>query len=373
MFTLTSLTRRGFVRAAIAAACACGSGVVLGACSSGSDAAQNASADIGTRGESPTANVSSSVSDEQSQAWLEQDPLTRKLFYFDTVISLTAYCDDDLMNKVAARCQYFENTFSRTIEGTDVWRINEAQGRTVEVTEETADIISKALGYCRETDGLFDITIGSVTTLWDFALGIKPDDADIQEAVKHVDYTKVSVDTDKLTVTVSDPDTKIDLGGIAKGYIADDLARMFAEGGCKSASINLGGNAYVLGKKAGTTDWAIGIQDPNGRVSSFIASLKGADVSVVTSGLYERNFTLDGVEYYHILDPKTGYPVETDLVASSVISASSLDGDVYATTMFLMGHDAALEFIEQRDGFEGLVVDEDGTVTMTSGAPLTLK
>lgn len=303
--------------------------------------------------------------------WLKQDPATATLFLFDTVVNLKAYCPQELMDKAAERCSYFEQKFSRTVEGSDVYNINNAGGAPVEVCEETADLISKSLAFCEKSGGLFDITIGAVSSLWDFVEGVKPADADVKEAVKHIDYRGVSVEG--TTVALADPAAMLDLGGTAKGYIADDLKRLFNEGGCTCGIIDLGGNVLVLGSKPDGSEWNIGVRDPNGTENDVIASVKGADVSVVTSGLYEREFTVGGKTYYHILDPKTGYPAKTDLASSSVIGTSSLECDAYATWLFLLGHDAALELLEETDGLEGLVVDPKDKVSQTSAQRFELR
>lgn len=295
---------------------------------------------------------------------------TTTLFAFDTEIELSAYCDDETLASLSERCEYFENILSRTIDGSDVDKVNKAGGQPVQVNEETADVISKALEYSKVSDGLFDITIGAVSSLWDFVEGVKPDDADIKKAIEHVDWHCVQVDGD--TITLTDPEAKIDLGGIAKGYIADDLKRMLAEAGVESGLINLGGNVVVHGSKPDGSPWKVGVQDPNGQRDDVIASIEVSDASVVTSGLYERQFTKDGVTYYHILDPKTGYPVKTDLLSSSIVSESSTDGDAYATILFLMGHDKAIQLLNETEGLEGLVVDDDDKVTTSKNAKFKL-
>ncbi len=299
------------------------------------------------------------------------EPLTETVFAFDTVVTLTASCEEALMQQLVDRCSYFEQHFSRTLEGSDIWRINNAQGAPVEVAPETAAAISRGLEFGRLSDGLFDITIGAVSSLWDFKEGIRPDDEQIAEAVRHIDYRGVSVDG--TTVTLADPQAMLDLGGIAKGVIADDLAQMLADGGCQSAIINLGGNVFVVGSKPDGSPWRVGIQDPNApTATAVVASLECAQTSVVTSGLYERTFTEEGVRYHHILDPRTGFPAETDLVSSSIVSASSTEGDAYATWMFLLGHDGALQHIEDTPGLEGMVVDQQNEISMTSGAKFQL-
>ena len=343
------LTRRAFAVGAAAACASILSGNLLACGQSGSSGGQSASGSLQQPGDEPASTT---------------------LFAFNTVVTLKAYCSEELLSQAAERCSFFEQHFSRTIEGSDVWNINHAGGKAVEVADETAELIAKSLEYCERSGGLFDITIGSVSSLWDFVEGVKPADAEIEEAIKHIDYTGVRVEGRH--VWLDDPKAMIDLGGTAKGYIADDLERLFREGGCTSGIINLGGNAYALGHKPDGSEWGVGVQDPNGTESQVIAKIMGSDLSVVTSGLYERQFEYDGTSYYHILDPKTGYPVKTDLKSSSVASASSLDGDAYATWMFLLGRDKALELLEKTDGLEGLVVDENDGISMTSGAKFEL-
>lgn len=353
-----AISRRQFVCWGLAGAGLAATGGLLGGCASSSAGIDESSSSVSL---AQTGSGASAVS---------ADPLTATEFLFDTIITLTVYGSQEALDAAVERCRYFENTFSRTVEGSDVWRINEAAGQPVEVASETADLITQALGYCAASEGLFDITIGSVSTLWDFKEGVRPDDEAIAEAVKHIDYRGVTVAGS--TVQLADPAAKIDLGGIAKGYIADDLKRLLAEQGVESACLNLGGNVAVLGAKPDGSPWNVGIQDPNGAAQDVIAAVPCVDGSVVTSGLYERQFVQDGTLYYHILDPRTGYPVETDVVSSSLLTDSSTDGDAYATLLFLMGRDEALALVNGDECLEGLVVDDAGTVTLSSQAPFEL-
>ncbi len=308
---------------------------------------------------------------QDASSWLNEDPKSATLFVFDTVATLKAYCSQELMDQAVERCNFFEQHFSRTVEGSDIWNINHAGGQPTQVEQETADIITRSLEYCRQSNGLFDITIGAVSSLWDFVEGVKPKDSDVKEAVKHIDYNCVSVDG--TTVTLSDPKAMLDLGGTAKGYIADSLKKLFTDAGCVSGLLNLGGHVCLIGGKPDGSDWNVGVQDPNDEEDSPIASVKCSDVSVVTSGLYERQFKADdGKTYYHILDPKTGYPVKTDLASSSVVGADSLQCDAFATWLFLLGHDKALKLLEETDGLEGLVVNKKtDAMTQTKASVFT--
>lgn len=298
------------------------------------------------------------------------DQITTTVFAFDTVVTLTASCSQKTLDELTQKCQYFESIFSRTIATSDIGRINDAVGAPVEVAAETIDILDKALAYCEESGGMFDITIGAVSSLWDFHEGVVPADDALEEAVRHVDYRKVRLDGS--AVTLLDPAAKIDLGGIAKGYIADDLCRMLREAGCTSGFVNLGGNVKTLGVKPDGSPWHVGIQDPNDEAGKVVAAVYSEGTSVVTSGLYERQFSKDGKKYWHILDPRTGRPVQTDLVSATIISEDSIDGDGYTKPLFMMGHDEALAWMNAHDGIEGLVVSTDGTITQSDGCDAQL-
>lgn len=347
MRTRTAVSRRGFVSLALGAAAACALPTFLSGCAS-----------------------SSSAESELGPVYSSDEIQSTTLFLFDTVIQISAACSEELMAQVSDRLNYFEGKFSRTLEGSDVWNINHASGASVQVARETADCISQALEYAKESNGLFDITIGAVSSLWDFVNGVKPEDAAIAKAVAHVDYRTVSVEG--TSITLADPEAMIDLGGIAKGYIADDIVAMLREGGCQSASISLGGNVYVIGKSFDGDAWNVGVQDPNGSANSTIASIEAQDISVVTSGLYEREFEKDGQVYYHILDPKTGYPAKTDLESSSITCSSSTTADAYSTILFLMGHDAAMQFVEGDSRFECVLVNSEGVASKSEGSAFKL-
>ena len=355
--TNQALSRRNFVKLSLASACSLAMAGLLGGCAANSGAA------AGSGSSSSGAETGSS-----SVASSEQQSIT--LFLFDTVIQISALCTAEFMDQISDRCQFFEDKFSRTKEGSDIWNINHAAGAPVEVQPETARCISAALGYSEQTDGLFDITIGAVSSLWDFVNGVKPEDAALQEAVGHVDYRGVKVEG--TTVTLADPQAMLDLGGIAKGFITDDLVGMLREAGVQSASLSLGGNVYVLGPSFRGDDWNVGVQNPNGSANDVIAKIACRDKSLVTSGLYERSFTVDDTLYYHILDPKTGYPVQTDLSSASVASDSSTDGDAYSTILFLLGHDKALDLLNSDDRFEGVLVDMNDNPTISDGADFEL-
>ncbi len=260
----------------------------------------------------------------------------------------------------------FEMTLSRTRPDSEVSRINDAHGEPVKVSEPTLDLIEKSRFYCEQSGGVFDVTMGSVTPLWNFHTGQLPDPAALSEALGHVDWRAIEVDRSAGTVRLADPKARLDLGGIAKGYIADALAAVLAAHGCDCAFVNLGGNVLTVGSRPDGTPWRIGVRDPKDP-SNLIAVVPVVAKSVVTSGLYERYFEKDGVFYHHILSTKDGMPVKTDVGGATIVSDLSLDGDGFSTTLFALGVQGALEFVESRPNLEAIIVDQDDVMHVSSG------
>ncbi len=296
-------------------------------------------------------------------------------FFFDTVITISMYDTDDeaILDQCFERMQFFENTLSRTVEGSDVWNINHSEGQPVEVSDETIDILSQALMYCELTDGALDISIEPVSSLWDFHQGeqgvenpVIPSESDIQDALTHVDYTCVQIDGN--TVTLSDPLAGIDLGAIAKGYISDQIREVLLENGCSSALINLGGNILAVGSKPDGSVFNVGIRRPFGDSAyDLIQKIAVTDQSVITSGTYERYFILDDVLYHHILSPETGYPVMSELTSVSIATPNGTQGDALSTACFVLGIEKGMELIESLDGVEAMFICEDEELIASSG------
>ena len=292
-------------------------------------------------------------------------------FFLDTVVSLTLYGtkEEAPINECFLLLETYESLLSRTKEGSDVWKINHSNGSPVVVSDETAQLIQTALDYSVRSDGAFDITIAPLSDLWDFKnnTGTVPDDAAIQQAKSHIGYENVRVDGN--TVQLLDPEAAIDLGGIAKGYIADQLKAYLKEQNVSHALINLGGNVLALGGKPDGSDYNIGIQKPFAQNGEAITSVKIKDQSVVSSGIYERYFKVDDKIYHHILDPKTGYPYKNNLLGVSIVCDSSTEADALSTTCFAMGLDDGLKYIEGIKGAEALFITDDYEIHYSSGFP----
>ena len=289
-------------------------------------------------------------------------------FYLDTVITLTAYVDDaTVLNDALAECGRYEQLLSRTGEGSDVWRINHAGGQPVEVSNETLEILDVARQVSECSGGMFDVTIAPVSTMWDFTSGaaVVPEADAIAEAATLVDYTKVKTDDGLVALPEG---MMIDLGGIAKGYIADAVKGYLAERGVESAVLSFGGNIVAIGLKPDGSPWKVGIQDIDKPTGEYMLVSLNYGGSTVTSGIYERGFESGGVYYHHILDPNSGWPVQNELASVTIFSDSSMWGDALATAAFSLGTEAGTRLIEGIDGVEAVFIARDRSVSATSGA-----
>ena len=269
---------------------------------------------------------------------------TEEFFLFDTVNTITAPAlDPDTMAAVKNACLRYEKLFSRFDEQSQLFRINNAHGAPVDVDSELAQFIKTSLAYCEASNGLFDITMGSVTRLWNFKNGTIPAKSDVHSALEHVNWRGVHV-TDS-TVQLADPDACLELGGIAKGYIADGVLDVLAHHGVEHAIVNLGGNVVTHGVKPNGAKWKIGVQDPK-RKDGILGAIQLGNASAVTSGVYERCFERDGTLYHHILDPRTGMPVETDAAGVTVVADASLDAEGFSTTLVALGIKEGAAFVD---------------------------
>ena len=294
-------------------------------------------------------------------------PVTYTDFYFNTVVSLTFYNERDaaLAEECFALCENYEKLFSRTYEGSDVWCINHAKGTAITVSDDTYRLIEESLYYCELTEGRIDITVAPLMDLWAFTDNqsdkIPPSQEEIDRLLEHVNYTNVNLGPDN-TVTLTDPQAAIDLGFIAKGYVADQLKEFLVSKGVTSALINLGGNINVIGNKPDGTAYSVGIQKPFASTGTVIDTLQITDTSVVTSGTYERYYEYDTVIYHHILDATPGYPINNHLTGVTIICPSSTRADALSTTCFVLGEEQAQAYIHTLEDTECILIDSEGNI-----------
>ncbi len=288
-------------------------------------------------------------------------------FYLDTVITLQSYgADKSILSEAMALCGEYEALLSKTVEGSDVWRMNHAQGAPTQVSGITLEILKAALRVSELSGGVFDVSVAPAVALWDFTSGeaVLPDPAALEAAAALVNYKDIAISGDTVTMP---PGMMVDLGSIAKGYIADALANYLREKGVQHALVDCGGNVVTVGTKPDGSDIRVGLQNPKAPRNQILGMIPASDTSVVTSGIYERGFDLDGVRYHHILDPGTGWPVQNSLAAVTIIADSSMLADALSTASFALGEEKAREMLAGLDGVEAVFIDRENRITCTDG------
>ena len=313
------------------------------------------------------------------------EPISRTGFYFDTVIRITLYDTeyDSALDGCFALAEKYENLFSVTKEGSDVWSINHGNGKPVTVSEETVSLLVTATDYANTTEGRIDPTIRPVSELWNFGSENEsqvPKDTAIKEALSHVSSDTIrfgvgpSEETGEPvynTVTLQDPEAAIDLGFIAKGYIADKMKEYLLSQGVESACISLGGNVITIGEKPDGSPFRIGIQEPFAPEGTVLDTVEVRDTSVVTSGIYERYFYEGDTLYHHVLDTSTGYPVDNELASVTIICESSTKADALSTSCLCMGLEKGRQYLD-RENVEYLLIAKDGTQYASENFPCSV-
>lgn len=306
-----------------------------------------------------------------------KEPVSKTDFYLNTTCTIEIHGmskknASELIDNAFVKCGYYEGLLSRTIKSSDIYKINHANGEKVTVDPETVEVIMEGLKKSKESGGRFDITVGRLTDLWNFSSTNPkvPSENDIREAVSTVGYEKVHIHENQ--VQIYDKDTWLDLGAIAKGYIADRVSEYLISQGVKSGVVNLGGNIVTIGHKDGDKPWSIGIETPYSQRSDILGSIKLENQTLVTSGVFERHFKENGKDYHHVLNPKTGYPYNTDIVSVSILSklGNSYACDGYSTVCLALGKEKAIEFMKDKKNFEYCIVDTHGNITKSKGFDL---
>lgn len=293
-----------------------------------------------------------------------EKPQEISLFAMDTYMTLAAYGDnaDEALTAASREINRLEATLSRTIDTSDISRLN--AGESVVVQPETRALLERALTLSDETGGTFDMTVAPLVALWGITSDAPrvPSQEEIDALLPLVGGAHVHMD-DAVTL---DAGCAVDLGGIAKGYASDRLADIFAQYGVDSALVSLGGNVYARGAKPGGAAWSVAVQHPE--QEGYAAMLSLADAFAVTSGGYQRYFTgPDGTVYQHILNPKTGWPVQGDLLSVTIVADNGTMADAYSTALYVMGQEAAQDFWRQNGGFDMVLITKDGQVLYTPG------
>lgn len=306
--------------------------------------------------------------------------------YFDTVTTITGYTkNQEEFDKVCAEMlallgEYHKLfTIYHRYDGMEnLCTINElvdGEHRTVTVDRRIIDMLLYAKQAYELTDGKVNVAMGSVLSIWheyredgmDEPWNAQlPPVEQLQEAAEHTDIQKVLIDEQACTVTLTDPQMRLDVGAIAKGYAVEMVARQMEQKGVTGYVINVGGNVRTLGAKPDGTGWTVGVENPDEDADDYLAYLQICGKSLITSGSYQRYYLVAGKRYHHIIDPATLMPAEY-FTSVSIVCDSSADGDALSTALFCMTYEQGLALIESLDGVEAMWLTVDGKQYFSSG------
>jgi len=307
--------------------------------------------------------------------------------YFDTVTSIVGYAKseeefNEISERILEELEEYHNLFTiyhRYENFENLCTVNElvnGEHRTVTVDKKIIDLLEYSKEMYQKTNGKVNIAMGSVLSIWhdyrengisDPANATLPPMDKLTEASKHTNIEKLIIDKNAGTVFLSDPNMKLDVGAIAKGYAVEMIAKGLENDGISGYVLNVGGNVRTVGTKGDGEKWVVGIENPDeNSEESYIAYLELSGESLVTSGSYQRYYTVDSKRYHHIIDPETLMPSDKFL-SVSVVCKSSADGDAISTALFCMELNEGLEFVNSLSGVEAMWVDVDGNIHYSSG------
>ena len=292
-----------------------------------------------------------------------ESKVSESVFAMDTYMQLDVYGKQESLDKLKSEIERLDGLLSSTNEKSDIYRVN--QSGTAEASEDTASLVKRSLELCKQTNGSLDITVYPIVEKWGFISQnyTIPSKSELNALLKNVGYDRVKSDGKKITVPSG---CKLDLGAVAKGYAADRAKEILNDEGVDSALLNLGGTVLAYGKKPNGENWKVGVTDPE-NTDEYIGVIECADKIVATSGNYERYFEQGGKRYCHIIDPKTGYPVDNGITSVTVISNDGTKNDALSTALFVMGADKAREFIAADGSFDCVILTADKKAYITEG------
>ncbi len=301
---------------------------------------------------------------------IEVIPSERKTV-LNTLCTITLYENGtkEIYDELFKRLEEIEKTMSRTIATSQIAQANNLSAiEKVELSHDAHAVLSKALEYAYLTDGAFNPAIGPLVEIWSIGTDSAriPTLSEIQSTIPLTYWKNIELIEIEGThfVYLKEKGMQLDLGGIAKGYAADEMIRILQDHNIDRAIIDLGGNIYAFGEKENTDPWRIGIKNPFNSTGDPAIRLDVKNNSVVTSGVYERFFEKDGVRYHHLLDSKTGYPVNNGLMSVTIVTESSMLADVLSTAVFILGQEKGMDFLHSI-GEKGFCINDKREVIST--------
>ncbi len=270
-----------------------------------------------------------------------------------TVCTITLYEQGtrEVYDKLFTKLESIEQAMSVNIAESEISKINSLSGiEKGELSNDTYTVLSKALEYAKDTEGAFNPAIGPLVSLWAIGTDLAkvPTQEEISAAIALGNWNNVLLSTEngKKFALLKEKGMSLDLGGIAKGFAADEMVSILEKSGIERAIIDLGGNIYAFGEKENGDPWRVGIKNPFDSTGSPAVRLDVKNTSVVTSGVYERFFEKEGIRYHHLLDSKTGYPIDNGLMSVTIVTESSMLADVLSTAVFVLGQEQGMLFLD---------------------------
>ncbi|AKA71856.1 FAD:protein FMN transferase [Clostridium scatologenes] len=302
----------------------------------------------------------------------DTQPITRTEFVLGTMCTVKIYdrSTEKVLDKVFDRLKQIEDRMTINKANSELDAVADAAGKKpVKVSDDTFFVVEKGIDYAKQSGGIFDITVGPLVKLW----GIGTDHArlplpqEINEKKALINYKDIEMNDKNKTIMLKKPGMIIDLGGIAKGYSADEAVKILKENGVKHAIVNLGGNVFVMNSNINGQAWKVGIQNPYEPRGKSIGIVSVVNKTVVTSGIYERYFEKDGKKYHHILNTQTGYPMDNSLASVTVIRDVSIDADAMTKAVFYKDVKEGLKSVETLKDVEAIFITKDKKVYITPG------
>jgi thiamine biosynthesis lipoprotein len=289
-------------------------------------------------------------------------------FVYITVVSDSEEKADIAIEHAFSSIERYGKLINFFSDESELSLINSNAGiQEVKVSSETIETIEKSIHIAEISGGAFDPTIGPVIKLWDFYKKIIPSKIDINKKLTLVNYRNIIINKRKSTVFLQVKGMLLDLGGISKGYAADLAVKTLKQSGIKSGLVAIAGDIKAFGLKPDGKPWMIGIQNPRQKIKTdeIIAKINLLDKAISTSGDYQRYFMINDERYHHLLDPKTGYPVNK-CRSVSIIADKGVLTDGFSTAVFILGPEKGLELV-QKIGIDAIIIDNKGIIHSTSG------
>ncbi|MEY8292397.1 FAD:protein FMN transferase [Carnobacteriaceae bacterium 52-44] len=311
---------------------------------------------------------------QEPEPTLLEEPIERREFLMGTYVVLRVYDEgqEEALDEAIARVEELDEKLASNRSSSEIGAINEAAGEApVEVSDDVFPLIEVAEEYSAIPNSGFDYTIGPITDLWriGFDDARVPEPEEIEAVLPLVNHEKAELNAEDRTVFLTEEGMRIDLGAIAKGYIADEVINVLKEHRVTTAIVDLGGNVVIMGDSPtrDTDGFNVGVQNPDSTRGEIVGSINLKDKSIVTSGIYERFIEENGEFYHHLMSPDTGYPFDNDLAGVTIITDKSVDGDALSTVVYAFGLEGGLDYVNNQEGIDAVFVTHDQEVYTSDG------